>query len=469
MKKITAICALLSAVCSAALAESAGVSSAVMAAESDIVADYVDRNIIDREYNPPAPWWRGLEIGIAPVQALPMPMAALGGFVGYANKKADGFWAKRFGVRLDFAIPSNQKWTATAVRNGDVYDANVNLNVFGYGFDRNFGGVFNQDDLKFDFEGDDYNLNLDGTKGVFALNDKRIGAVLDFYPFGDTWIVGGLRFSGGYYVGELEAELLADIGTDIIMNQSGGNYFEYNVGDNANPTNIRARLGQNAKAGGRFNWKYRGPYAGLGWDIGIFRGFKLFVDAGVVFANNPQIHDNDIYIPERAIQACIVSGGDCDNWVDIDIKDPNATRDQLMSQAVKSLTSPDQNGNYTFGGQDFTTEVEAVKSQLGNDIFDDIFADIAGWLGSSNPTAARPDWLFGANGLLNQAGMTGSEFEDIVEKIEESAAGNNADFDMQKLTDEYLKARRDMVNDANDSLKSMKFIPIMRLGFMYRF
>ncbi|MDR2675945.1 MAG: hypothetical protein LBC18_14035, partial [Opitutaceae bacterium] len=32
------------------------------------------------------------------------------------------------------------------------------------------------------------------------------------------------------------------------------------------------------------DWKYTGPYVGMGWDIGIFSGLSFFMDAGVVFA-----------------------------------------------------------------------------------------------------------------------------------------------------------------------------------------
>jgi hypothetical protein len=35
----------------------------------------------------------------------------------------------------------------------------------------------------------------------------------------------------------------------------------------------------------KLDWEYRGPYLGTGFDIGLFAGFKIYVDVGVVFTN----------------------------------------------------------------------------------------------------------------------------------------------------------------------------------------
>ena len=126
-----------------------------------------------------------------------------------------------------------------------------------------------------DYIGDD-GIKIDDNLKVnnAQINAKHIGALVDFYPFGDTWFLGGWRVSGGYMSGNLD--LNADIhGTQKIGHiefELGGRKYSYD--------------GDEMQGKADLNWKYHGPYLGTGFDLGLFWGIKIFVDAGVVFPNN---------------------------------------------------------------------------------------------------------------------------------------------------------------------------------------
>ena len=188
--------------------------------------------------NPDVKFPHGLQLGLGV-----SPTSGLNAFIGYNNKKFDSFWWKRFGFRLDMATYSPIKNTLNRKINDSIGDDGIKID----------------DNLKID------NVNI---------NAKHMAALVDFYPFGDTWFLGGLRLSGGYMTGNLD--LNADIkgkfdGTDIEFELNGKKY-SYSGKDMMGKANV--------------NWKYSGPYLGTGFDLGIFRGFKLYMDAGVVFADN---------------------------------------------------------------------------------------------------------------------------------------------------------------------------------------
>lgn len=396
------------------------------------------------EDKPAKPWWRGWQVGVG--VPLMLPATGYNGFIGYMNKKAESWWWRRLGARFDFQIPSALTFNAALSGNGNGYDVDGSGKILF--FKPKFDGLATIDPVEYD---DDYGTNtanLDGANIGLSMKNQYIGGLIDIYPFGDTWFLGGWRLSGGYYMGEANIDLAANISNDL----PSADGFVYNAGNN---TQVAAKLKGGSKIGGKMNWKYSGPYAGIGFDLGFFWGIKLYMDAGVVFAKAPQMRDNGLYIPERSINACIRNNGVCDEWISIDIRDPNGSRDKLLAQVVENLTS-----NPVYGGDDFTGALNNIPN-----IPDDILNSITGWLGSGNPSANRPQWvddLLAANG-----GST--DLADIISDIESAASGNNADFDLQGLTNDYLKARRDSVNDINDGLKELKFVPMIRLGFMKRF
>jgi hypothetical protein len=182
---------------------------------------------------------RGFQIG-AGVSAT----SGLNGFIGYANKDFDSFWAKRFGVRFDFGTTSPIK-------------SNIN-------------------DLLNDVLGDDIEIGDNLAISDIDIDAQHYAAMVDFYPFGNTWFLGGWRLTGGYYFGELQAT--ANIAGTI--NELDGGSYEFELGGNQ-----FKYTGNSVHGTAEFDWDYRGPYLGTGFDFGLFAGFKIYMDAGVVFTN----------------------------------------------------------------------------------------------------------------------------------------------------------------------------------------
>jgi hypothetical protein len=251
MKKISII-SMLSVLTLPAFAETNTATVDAKQGETNVVEQYsqqFEQPIVKPETkysNHETKFPRGLQLGIGV-----SPTSGLNGFVGYNNKKFDSFWWKRFGFRLDFATYSPIKNKL----NREINDAIGN------------DGIKIDDNLKVN------NVNI---------NAKHIGALVDFYPFGDTWFLGGLRVSGGYFTGNL------DLNADIFANNDAGR-FNFEIGGE------KYYYEGEMKGTSKLNWKYSGPYLGTGFDLGIFRGFKLYFDAGVVFANKSA--DIDINVP----------------------------------------------------------------------------------------------------------------------------------------------------------------------------
>lgn len=250
MKKISII-AMMTAVSLSAFAEEAKTQEvAPLTEESAVVAQVEDSGIkyldevstteSEKASNPKTKFPRGMQIGLGV-----SPTTGLNMFVGYNNKNFDSFWAKRFGIRFDFASTSPVK-------------SMINR------------GVDN-------FMGDDgYELNDELSIIDGAIKAKHMGAMVDFYPFGNTWLFGGWRITGGYMFGELNVD--ADLKGTVDGLPAGTIEFEFGG------TKYRY-LGNEVYGTATANWKFHGPYLGTGFDIGLFWGLKIYMDAGVVFTN----------------------------------------------------------------------------------------------------------------------------------------------------------------------------------------
>jgi len=204
--------------------------------------------------NPKARFPHGLEFGVGV-----SPTSGLNGFIGYNNKKFDSFWAKRFGIRFDFASFSPIKNKLNKEINETVSEE---------------GGIEIDDTLKID------NISLDA---------KHFGAMIDFYPFGDTWFLGGWRVSGGYFFGKLDLDA-GIYGTPDPEN--GKVKFELNDHKYYYEDETSAKV--------MADWKYNGPYLGTGFDLGLFWGFKIYFDAGVVFTG--ETAKFDLNVPETGLK-----------------------------------------------------------------------------------------------------------------------------------------------------------------------
>lgn len=125
-----------------------------------------------------------------------------------------------------------------------------------------------------------------GSSGIdigdnLTINDGEIkahhvAALVDFYPFGNTWFWGGLRLTGGYYTGKLDVDANLSGKIDGLPSDA----FEFKLMDN-----LYRYTGNSAHGTARADWKYSGPYLGTGFDLGLFAGFKIYMDAGVVFTS----------------------------------------------------------------------------------------------------------------------------------------------------------------------------------------
>jgi len=192
----------------------------------------------EKASNPKTRFPRGMQLGLGV-----SPTSGLNAFIGYNNKNFDSFWAKRFGVRFDFATYSPIKNKLNSRINSYIGDEGVEI----------------EDTLKLD--------------NVY-INAKHVGAMVDFYPFGNTWFLGGWRVSGGYMSGNL------DVNADIHGTKELGR-IEFELGDRK-----YSYSGDEMHGKAILNWKYSGPYVGTGFDLGLFWGIKIYMDAGVVFADN---------------------------------------------------------------------------------------------------------------------------------------------------------------------------------------
>jgi len=193
-----------------------------------------------QDSNPKTKFPRGMQFGLG-ISAT----SGFEGFIGYANKNFDDFWWKRLGVRVSYGT--------TAPVQGFINSSLSNL----------------ADDVKM---GD-----IKITNPSFSM--YHAGAVVDFYPFGNTWFLGGWRLSGGYMFGR--TRMAANLYGNVVMD-GVDEVFEFKL----DGTNYRYTGGE-MNAGADVTWKFSGPYLGTGFDLGILWGVKFYTDFGLVFSKAP--------------------------------------------------------------------------------------------------------------------------------------------------------------------------------------
>ena len=144
--------------------------------------------------------------------------------------------------------------------------------------------------------------------------------MVDFYPFGDSWLLGGWRITGGYAFGDM------DMSANIAGTFDGpSDRYEFELSGQK-----YAYAGNSVHGTADLDWKYRGPYLGTGFDIGLFAGLKIYVDAGVVFTNKSAQLSLDI--PTDNLQQ--YNGT---TWESVDIPELNAVIDETLSDAQSEL------------------------------------------------------------------------------------------------------------------------------------
>lgn len=244
----------------------------------------------------------GLELGVG-LSAT----SGLNGFVGYANKKAESFWWKRIGVRADFASTKPIKSTINSLID------------------------------KYMDDGIEVGDNLTITDGT--IESKHFAALVDIYPFGDTWFLGGWRLTGGYVFGKMNVNAMLT-GSDDQLSQFAGKRFQ--LGDN-----IWEYTGGDVHGTAKAKWDFHGPYAGTGFDIGIFRGFKLFLDAGVVFTSRAAELSLDIPYEDAPLRFSSDGGN---TWKSMSVPADYATVEaELRSDVNKTISdAQDELDKYKF-------------------------------------------------------------------------------------------------------------------------
>lgn len=170
-------------------------------------------------------------------------VSALGGvniIAGYKYVDDDSLWNK-FGVRFDFADVAPLK---------SAIDSAID-HIMGNGVDVGDGVKINNGQL----------------------DSSHYGALIDFYPFDSGW-----RISGGMMWAriELDADIvgeIAEVPSERFYFYINGDHYYYN--------------GNRFRGNTSIDWNFYGPYLGTGFDVGLFCGLRLFLDAGLVFANRP--------------------------------------------------------------------------------------------------------------------------------------------------------------------------------------
>lgn len=148
-------------------------------------------------------------------------------------------------------------------------------NRFGFRFDYNTWTPLENQINKFM---EDNPIEIEGNKLTAIIEGKQFGGLIDFYPFGNTWGLGNIRISGGYYTGDFSigASLNKNANESFTMKDEEGHEIQYTVDGNATLTAL-------------MDYDVTGPYAGIGFDFALFWGLKFYVDAGLVFTDKPNI------------------------------------------------------------------------------------------------------------------------------------------------------------------------------------
>lgn len=198
--------------------------------------------------NPEIKFPRGMQLGLG-VSAT----SGINGFIGYANKNFDSFWWKRLGIRFDFATTAPIESSINGTINSAIDD----------GQEVGDGLAIQDVDVK----------------------ARHIGLLVDFYPFGNTWFLGGWRLTGGYMIGKFG--IAADLsGTNP---DTPGEPISFELND------MHYRyVGNAVKGRATGTWKYSGPYMGTGFDLGLFWGIKIYMDAGAVYTNKTAVMGLDV-------------------------------------------------------------------------------------------------------------------------------------------------------------------------------
>jgi hypothetical protein len=359
----------------------------------------------------------------------------------------DHFWLNRLGFRLDLNTFGP---VASTIRG--IADDEVNKYI---------------DDNR---EPDD-SIAINEDEGIFAEDVKfntrfsgtNFGALVDFYPFSYTWGLGGFRLSGGYYFGSVKLGFDASA-QNITANWPDGisadftlPKFDFPMDVMGNTVNVEldnlvvdspvTPLGSSAvnisylDASPLLKLNARGPYLGLGWDIGLFYGLKLTFDAGVVFTQ-----------PHR-----LSVGLDIDNpmlgYILINIEEvADQLKNQLKAKAnmrideICGSTCTQSDRDAALSSVTWDDEVDQAKINLRTKLITQ----------------------------LNDAGLqVGVDYDIVGDNIKVN--GNSAlkaigaDSVIDDAKGEIYAERDKAIRDFDKEVKDYGYFPMVKLGLIYRF
>ncbi|MBR3511239.1 MAG: hypothetical protein IKN73_04230 [Alphaproteobacteria bacterium] len=414
----------------------------------------------------------GYEFGVG--IPLVTPLTGYNVFVGYVNKNAGTWLGRRFGIRADFTIASELHLNASLSDKEGLSDKGKNqyeLDAHGkiMGFDVKMSDFSNKK-VKIDaFEDDKDEPIKIGQNAVdldLKIKNQNMGLLIDFYPFADTWFLGGIRLTGGYYFGDFDIKVNANINNDID--------YRYKIGNKEQQDILHAQIEKGSRIGADFHWKYHGPYAGLGFDLGIWRGFKFFMDAGVVFAKAPKVTEKNIKDQDFILKGRYEMHGVNSNGEMVEIlhgaKKPDV--DTIVHDTVGIAAHDILQQKATEYGDfinsvktNYDIDLPAIDpSALGDDIIKFLNEP------SDVPTSETAPWIktlitnYGSKELTKTINDIKKEWN-----TESDKAKKGIQRDIDKAWEDYEKDKKDAIKDINDFLEDYGMVPMFKIGFMYRF
>ena len=429
------------------------------------------------------------------------PLTGYNVFVGYVNKNASTWLGRRFGLRADFTIPTELKLVGTISDNPEKegYIADAHGTILGYNIkmsdfsDKKFEIDVIEDDKK-----NQINIGNDGIDFTLKINNQNMGLLVDFYPFADTWFLGGIRLTGGYYVGDFKISAMAHINDNID--------YRYNVGAKNNV--LRAQIAKGSSIGTDFHWKYHGPYAGVGFDLGIWRGFKFFMDAGVVFADAPKVTDKNVHDDNLHLKGTYELYDKYGNRYSPGVEMIDILPDGIAEEPDVNTIIKNTVGIAIHSTLDYYSNPENQTGLAASVI--DAYSAVVTSVTEHVPQSYKDEFCGGGNCEWNQINYTlladnvidflGDEtynkdthegddtaewistlieknidLSDAVMDIKEhwnsdaKKAVNGVQKDVNQAWEDYDDKKHEVIDDINDFLKDYGMFPMVKIGFMYRF
>ncbi|MDR3126340.1 MAG: hypothetical protein LBT92_01780 [Rickettsiales bacterium] len=212
------------------------------------------------------PWYRGIGFGVGAGV-----LSGVTGELSYRIPYSDSFFGNRFGFRVSYSTFKPLEKTVDKL----ILDASE--------------------------DNDDISVSA-------KINSKQIGAMIDFYPFGYIWGLGAFRLTGGYYAGDFDIDATITGTQDVSGTTPATISGLSGTASVLNGHTLSVDYAGTGSAAGALQFSYdkiKGPYAGLGLDMGLFWGIRLTLDAGLVFTDAPTVHGELADISGSINSACL--------------------------------------------------------------------------------------------------------------------------------------------------------------------